>query len=257
MTDDLLVSRDNGIVTLTFNRPWARNALTFAMYEGLAGLCAQIDADESIRALVLIGAGDEAFASGTDISQFRDFADDYDAMAYEAMIERVLRALEGCRVPVIGALAGACTGGGAMIASCCDLRIGAPNLKFGFPIARTLGNCLSAENLARLVALLGEARVKDLLFSARLAGAEEALATGFITRIVADPPALAVAVHELARDVASNAPLTLLATKRALARQRLQAVPAGDLLLLCYRSHDFREGLAAFAEKRKPVWTGR
>ncbi|MGD0633510.1 MAG: enoyl-CoA hydratase [Beijerinckiaceae bacterium] len=257
MTDDLLVSRGDGIVTLTFNRPWARNALTFAMYEGLAGLCAQIDADESVKALVLTGAGGEAFAAGTDISQFHAFASDKDALAYEAMIERVLRSLEGCRVPIIGALAGACTGGGMMIASCCDLRIGAQNLKFGFPIARTLGNCLSAENLARLLALLGEARVKEFVFTARLAGAEEALATGFAGRIVADAPALAAAAHELARDVASNAPLTLLATKRALARQRPRVAPDDDLLLRCYRSRDFREGITAFVEKRKPVWTGR
>lgn len=260
MTDGLLVSRGDGIVTLTFNRPQARNALTFAMYEGLADLCAQIDANksgENVRALVLIGAGGDAFAAGTDISQFYDFASDYDAMAYEAMIERVLRALENCRVPVIGALAGACTGGGAMIASCCDLRIGTQNLKFGFPIARTLGNCLSAENLLRLVALLGEPRVKDLVFTARLIEAEEAHALGLVSRVVADEPALIAAAQELAHRVTSNAPLTLLATKRALARQRPQAAPDDDLLLLCYRSEDFREGMTAFAEKRKPCWTGR
>jgi enoyl-CoA hydratase len=260
MTDDLLVSCDDGIMTLTFNRPQARNALTFAMYEGLANLCAQIDAGKTgktVKALVLTGAGGEAFAAGTDIAQFHDFTSDYDAMAYEAMIERVLRALEGCRVPVIGALAGACTGGGAMIASCCDLRIGTQNLKFGFPIARTLGNCLSAENLMRLVALLGEARVKDLVFTARLIDAGEARDLGLVSRIVADAPALTVAAQELARTVASNAPLTLLATKRALARQRPQAAPDDDLLLLCYRSEDFREGMTAFVEKRKPSWTGR
>lgn len=155
MTHDLLVDRHDGIVTATFNRPSARNALTFAMYDGLAALCGEIDADPSVKALVVIGAGDDAFAAGTDIAQFQTFATDEDALGYEARIERVLCALELCRVPTLAAIAGACTGGGAAIAGCCDLRIGAENMRFGFPIARTLGNCLSVENLARLVALLG------------------------------------------------------------------------------------------------------
>src|SRR5215204_4329653 len=167
-TEDLIYSVEDGIARLTFNRPQARNALTFAMYEQMAAICETVNNDRSIKAMILTGAGDKAFASGTDISQFRAFKTAQDALDYEARIDRVLGALEACRVPTIAAIAGACTGGGAAIAACCDLRIGTSTAKFGFPIARTLGNCLSLSNVARLSALIGLARVKDILFTARL-----------------------------------------------------------------------------------------
>ena len=255
--NDLIVTRDAGVVTLTFNRPQARNALTFAMYEGLATLCAEIDAEDETKVLIITGAGDQAFAAGTDISQFHAFETDADSLGYEARIERVLVALERCRVPTIAAMAGACTGGGAAIAGCCDLRLGTASLKFGFPIARTLGNCLSAENLGRLVALLGEARVKDMIFLARLVEAEEAKAIGLVSRIVPSAIALAKAATEMAWTLAAMAPLTLRSTKQSLLRQRRPIPPADDLLLLCYRSRDFREGMTAFGEKRPPRWEGR
>jgi len=165
---DLLYEVRDGIAHVTFNRPQARNALTFAMYERLAEVCAIANEDRSIRAMLLTGAGDKAFAAGTDISQFRAFDKPQDALDYEARIDRVLGALERCRVPTIAAIQGACTGGGAGIAVCCDLRIAAGNARFGFPVARTLGNCLSTGNYARLAALLGPARVKDMIFRARL-----------------------------------------------------------------------------------------
>ena len=255
MTDDVLVTRRDGIVTATFNRPRARNALTFAMYEALAALCVEIDADPEVKALIVTGAGDEAFAAGTDIAQFEGFASDADALAYEARIERVLCALERCRVPTLAAIAGACTGGGAAIAGCCDIRIAASTLKFGFPIARTLGNCLSVENLARLVALMGEARVKDMIYTARLYPAEEARAAGLISDIVA-PAELGARADALARTITAHAALTILSTKRSLAHLRTAVGPADELVLMCYRSRDFREGVAAFREKRRPVWSG-
>ena len=177
MTDLLHEVRD-GIAYLTFNRPQARNALTFAMYDRLAEICEEANRDRSIRAMVLTGAGDKAFASGTDISQFRAFDKEQDALDYEARIDRVLGALEACRVPTIAAIQGACTGGGAGIAVCCDLRIAVRGARFGFPVARTLGNCLSMNNYSRLVALLGPARVKDMIFKARLIESDEALAIG-------------------------------------------------------------------------------
>src|SRR5262252_7443435 len=151
--EDLLYSVEGGIARITFNRPQARNALTFAMYEQMASICETINGDRSIKALVLSGAGDKAFASGTDISQFRAFKTPQDALGYEARIDRVLGTLEQTRVPTIAAIAGACTGGGAGIAACCDIRIGATTARFGFPIARTLGNCLAMSNLSRLAAL--------------------------------------------------------------------------------------------------------
>ncbi len=247
------------IAYVTFNRPQARNALTFAMYDRLVEICATADEDRSIRAMVLTGAGDKAFAAGTDISQFRAFDKPEDALEYEARIDRVLGALERCRVPTIAAIQGACTGGGAGIATCCDLRIAARSARFGFPVARTLGNCLSMQSYARLAALLGAARVKDLVFRARLIEAEEALAIGLIGELVEDGAALMKRAQDLAREVAGRAPLTLQATKEALRRLR-PAIPHGegdDLVLMCYMSEDFREGMDAFLGKRKPVWKGR
>lgn len=253
---DFIVRRAGAIVFATFNRPQARNALTFAMYDALADLCAEVDSDADIGALILIGAGEEAFAAGTDIGQFESFASDADALAYEARIEGVLRRLEACRVPTVAALAGACTGGGAAIAGCCDVRIAATNLRFGFPIARTLGNCLSAENLARLVALLGEARVKEMIFLARLYDAHEALAAGLVSAVVS-PADLRQEAERLASRLLEHAPLTLSSTKAALRRLRPTVTPSDDLVLACYRSRDFKEGVAAFRDKRSPKWEGR
>jgi len=256
--DDLLFDLRDGIGRVTFNRPQARNAFTFAMYERLAEICGQADNDRSIKVLVFQGAGDKAFASGTDINQFRAFTTPQNALDYESRIDRVLGRLEQCRVPTIAAINGACTGGGAGIAACCDLRIGTKSVRMGFPIARTLGNCLSMSNISRLTALVGPARVKDLIFTARLLGAEEAAAIGLLSEVVEDLPALQKRADELAANVAGNAPLTLNATKQAVARlvRRLSREEGEDLILMCYMSRDFREGLDAFLNKRAPKWAG-
>jgi enoyl-CoA hydratase/carnithine racemase len=256
--DDILFEMKGGIGWVTFNRPQARNAFTFAMYERLAQICEQANTDRAIKALVFQGAGDKAFASGTDINQFRAFKSPEDAIEYEARIDRVLTTLEQCRVPTIAAIAGACTGGGAGIAACCDMRIGTKTTKIGFPIARTLGNCLSMSNISRLTALVGPARVKDLIFTARLIGAEEAASVGLLNEVVEDLAALQARADELSKQIAGNAPLTLSATKQALARlqKRLSRDEGEDLILSCYMSRDFREGLDAFLNKRPPQWTG-
>jgi len=254
MTEELLYELRGAIGHVTLNRPLARNALTFAMYERLAEIAAN---PNGARALIITGAGDKAFAAGTDIAQFRAFATADDAIAYEARLDRVLGALERCPVPTIAAIAGACTGGGAGIAAACDLRIAASNARFGFPIARTLGNCLSMANIARLSALIGPGRVAEMIFTARLLSAAEAQATGLVSEVLADATALAVRAHELALLVASHAPLTLRATKEALRRLRDNLPPDEDLIRLCYTSADFREGMEAFLGKRPPVWQGR
>ncbi len=254
MTDELLYEVRDGIGHVVLNRPQARNALTFAMYERLAEIAG--DPGEA-RALVLTGAGEKAFAAGTDIGQFRAFQGAEDAIAYEDKLERVIGILERCRVPTIAAVAGACTGGGAGIAAACDLRIAAANARFGFPIARTLGNCLSIANIARLAALIGPARVTEMIFTARLLDAEEARAAGLVSEVLPDPVALAERAEALARQVAGNAPLTLRATKEALRRLRDSLPPDEDLIRLCYTSADFREGMDAFLTKRTPVWQGR
>lgn len=257
-SDDLLFELRDGIGKITFNRPQARNAFTFAMYERVAQICRQASDDRAVKVLVLQGAGDKAFASGTDINQFRAFATPQDALEYESRIDRVQTALEQCRVPTIAAINGACTGGGAGIAACCDLRIGTKSTRIGFPIARTLGNCLSMASLSRLTALIGPARVKDLIFTARLVGAEEAASVGLLNEVVDDIAALKKRADELAATVAGNAPLTLSATKQALARlmRRLTREEGEDLILMCYMSRDFREGMDAFLNKRPPTWTG-
>jgi enoyl-CoA hydratase/carnithine racemase len=258
VTDDLLHHIEGGIVTITFNRPNQRNALTFAMYERLAAICQSANEDPNVRAILLTGTGEKAFASGTDISQFRAFKTPQDAIDYEERIDRVIGALETCRVPTIAAIAGACTGGGAGIAAACDLRIATADARFGFPVARTLGNCLSMSNYTRLVSLIGPARTKDLIYTARLVGAAEAHSIGLLTEVVADFAALMPRAQELVRTVAANAPLTLRATKMALQRLRpeIGRDDGQDLILMCYGSADFREGMDAFLTKRQPVWTG-
>ncbi len=257
--DELLYEVRDGIGRVTFNRPAARNALTFAMYERLAEICAEAADRNDLRVLVLTGAGEKAFAAGTDIGQFREFRSAEDAIEYEARLDRVLDVVERCSVPTVAAIAGACTGGGAGIAAACDLRIAAANARFGFPIARTLGNCLSMANYARLAALIGSTRVTDIIFTARLVEAEEARAIGLVSEVLANATELAERADALARLVAGHAPLTLRATKEALRRLRTRG-PAGaddhDLIVSCYMSADFREGMEAFLAKRPPIWSG-
>ena len=255
---DLLYEVEGGIGRVTFNRPQARNALTFAMYERLVQICDAANDDRSLKVLILTGQGDKAFAAGTDINQFRAFRTPQDALDYESRIDRILSALEACRVPTIAAIAGACTGGGLAIAGACDFRLAAANAQFGVPIARTLGNCLSMASLSRLAALIGPARVKDLVFTARLVESEEAARIGLLNEVVKDFPALQRRAGELAELIAGNAPLTLRATKEALRRLqiRLSREEGEDLILMCYMSRDFREGMDAFLNKRQPQWAG-
>jgi enoyl-CoA hydratase/carnithine racemase len=258
VSGDILYEINDGIGRITFNRPQARNALTFQMYEQLGEICQQAENDSSVKVLVLTGAGEKAFAAGTDISQFQDFSTAEHALEYESRIERVLTALENCRVPSIAAIAGVCTGGGFSIAGCCDLRIGAANARFGVPIGRTLGNCLSISNYVRLAALLGPARVKDIIFTARLIEAEEAWKIGLLGEVLPNYETLQSRANELARTVAFQAPLTLQVTKEALRRIKEKMSPEDDrdLILKCYMSRDFREGMDAFLNKRPPKWTG-
>ncbi|WP_439496172.1 enoyl-CoA hydratase/isomerase family protein [Bosea sp. (in: a-proteobacteria)] len=259
MDDEILYEVKDGVGTITLNRPQARNALTFAMYDRIAAICGDTEAHGAPKVLVLTGAGEKAFAAGTDISQFRSFTKPEDALGYEGRIEEIITTIESCKLPTIAAISGAVTGGGAAIACACDLRIATQTARFGFPIARTLGNCLSISNIARMANLLGPARVKDIVFTARLLDAEEGHRVGLYNELVADHPALLARVAELAKMIAGHAPLTMRATKEALRRLAVANAQAEDedLVLMCYMSADFREGMEAFLAKRAPNWQGR
>jgi enoyl-CoA hydratase/carnithine racemase len=230
---------------VTFDRPEAHNAMTFEMYEELFACCERADGDDDVRVLVLRGAGSKAFVAGTDIRQFLDFSSGEDGLAYEATIDRIVGRLETVAKPTVALVDGFAMGSGLALSAACDLRICSPAAVFGLPIARTVGNCLSMENYARLAALIGEARVKDIVFTARRVAADEALAIGLATEVVEDAEAR---VEELCELLAGHAPLTLWATKEAL--RRLRPVPDGDdLVREVYGSDDFCARVKAFLER--------
>jgi len=253
---DLLVERDGPVLRVTFNRPKAHNALTFAMYEGVREACETADADRDIRVLVLRGAGGKAFVSGTDIGQFADF-DGAAGIEYEERMSRIMNRLEDTSVPTVAAVDGYCVGGGLALAAACDLRIATTASRFGVPIARTLGNCLSMDTLALLVGHLGRSRALDMLLRARLLDAAEAHAAGFVTQLVDDAAALDAALDETVTTLAGHAPLSMWATKQSLTRLRRAVLPdTDDIVRRVYGSADFAAAVAAFARKERPTWTG-
>ena len=255
---ELLYRQDGPLAWVTFNRPQARNAMTWAMYDALRAACDRVAGDPSIKVLVLQGAGEKAFVAGTDISQFQGFKNETDGIEYEARIERDIAHLEALSKPTIALIRGYAVGAGASLALACDLRLATPSAQFGIPVARTLGNCLSLGTYARLVDAIGPARTKDLIFTARLADAQEGATMG-LWRVVPED-SLEAEGQALAAELATRAPLTLWATKESLLRlrtTRLRDVNNKDIISRVYTSTDFREGVSAFLNKRKPAWTGR
>ncbi|MBV9873241.1 MAG: enoyl-CoA hydratase/isomerase family protein [Verrucomicrobia bacterium] len=255
---DIIIERKEGIAKVKFNRPEVRNALTFEMYEVVYDLCAEANETEELRAIIFAGVDSSAFASGTDIGLLQRIKDGKAGIEYEERIERVVGTVERCRVPTIAAIAGACTGGGAALVTACDLRIGAKNMRFGYPMAKTLGNCLSLRNSARLIFLVGPGRFKELLLTARLMGADEAYATGLISEVV-EPLDVLARAHQLAVEIAQNAPLTIWAAKQAVHRlhEQLQSIDFTDVIEKCYQSDDFRLGIESFINKQAPEWSGK
>ena len=255
MTDDIRVEADGGVLTVTFNRPQQRNAMTWAMYEELERACERADADDAIRIMVLRGAGDKAFVAGTDIRQFAGFRTGEDGIDYGHRIVSVLTRLQNVGVPTIAAIDGYCVGGGLGIAACTDIRIATPAARFGVPIARTLGNCLSGAALTLLTHQLGQPRTTSLLLTARMMDAEEALGCGFVTELTTD---LDTATAALTERLLSHAPLSMWASKEAIRRlRRATRFDDADIVTCVYGSDDFHNAVAAFGDKRRATWTGR
>ena len=248
---------EGAIASVTFDRPAARNAMTWSMYESLMAICEQLRVDESVRVVRFRGAGGEAFVAGTDIAQFQSFQSGEDGVAYERRIDACIALLASLPMPTVAVVEGWAIGGGLAIATACDIRIATPGTRFGVPIARTLGNCLSVTNVARLVAAFGRPRVQRLLLAAELLSTEEAQQAGYLADVV--PPAeVNAAADRWCSKLAALAPVTQAVSKETLERLLVRELPqAEDLIRRCYGSADFREGVTAFVAKRPPAWRGR
>ncbi|RNL82468.1 enoyl-CoA hydratase/isomerase family protein [Halostreptopolyspora alba] len=256
-TDEILLSTDGPVLTVTFNRPSRRNAMTWAMYDGLVEACERADRDDSIRAMVLTGAGDKAFVAGTDIGQFAEFDSGADGVDYEKHVGAVIDRLVRVDKPTVATIHGFCVGAGIALAAACDLRIATRSARFGVPIARTLGNCLAPRVQSLLVHHLGPSRTMDMLLTARLLDADEVAGAGFLSRVVAEGE-LDSAAGELTERLAGHAPLTMWAAKETTRRILAAGVPGDtDIVEHVYGSADFHAGVASFTSGRRPRWRGR
>lgn len=250
------LTREGTVATVLFDRPAARNAMTSEMYARFDAICAELAGDASLRAVVLRGAGGKAFVAGTDIARFLDFETGEEGVAYERKMDSHMAGLAAIPVPTLAVIEGSAVGGGLAMAASCDIRIATPDARFGVPIARTLGNCLSIVNYARLLAGFGEGRAKRMLLLGDLLDAEEALAAGFLTRIV-PREALEEEIAAITTRLVENAPLTMKASKEALRRLGRHELPeADDLIARVYASTDFKIGVRAFLAREKPDWKG-
>jgi len=257
-TPKMIARKENGIGWMVFNQPEKRNAVSYDMWLAIPRIMADFEADPAVRVIVLTGAGDKAFVSGTDIRQFLTFKTKEDALGYESRITRVLSRIHAMTKPTIAMIQGDAVGGGMFMSLACDLRLAAEHARFGAPVARTLGNFAAPFSLGLLAATVGPIRAREIVLTARLVDAAEARAIGLVDQVhpAAELPAK---VKELAGRIAELAPLTLAATKEAVRRMLAANSPGSleDLLLSCYLSEDFHEGARAFLEKRKANWQGR
>lgn len=260
-TEKLLVSADGPVATVTFNNPAKRNALSSDMRAALPGLLAALNADSDVRVVVVTGAGDKAFASGADISEFgAQRTSPEDRAVYDRAQAALNDAWASLDKPVIAMIRGFCMGGGLLTALQADLRIASEDSQFGIPAAR-LGLGYGFTGVTALTNLVGPSWTAEILFSARRFSAAEALRMGLVNRVV-PAEGLREAVLDLAEVIARNAPLTVAAAKYAI---REAGRPAGQrdvarvqaMVEACFRSADYREGQRAFAEKRPPAFTGR
>ncbi len=257
MSDGSVQLRIEGSVAhVLFDRPAARNAMTWTMYEQLGQACERVASQPHVRVACLRGAGGVAFVAGTDIEQFKAFDGGEAGVAYERRIDQGIAQLEALAIPTVAVIEGWAVGGGLAIATACDIRIATAGSHFGVPIARTLGNCLSNANVARLIAAFGRTRVQRMLVGAEMLIADEALACGYLAKVV-EAAAIDSAAAALCEHLAALAPVTQAVSKEAMRRLLLCDLPDGDdLIRRAYGSDDFREGVNAFTEKRRPIWRG-
>lgn len=249
---DLLMN--GNIAQITFNNPAARNAMTWQMYEDLKSICDDLAKKSEVRVVIFRGAGEKAFVSGSDIEQFVGLKKDE---AYEQAVDRIFKSLQELPIPTIAVIEGLAVGSGLLMATACDFRISTPDARFGIPVAKTLGNCLSPGNLAWISAHLGIPMVKKMLLTAELVRAPELLESGFLYQIV-DSAAITEAANILAKKMAVLAPITQKSSKLGIARLLRSNLPdCTDLMRETYNSQDFREGVTAFLEGRPPKWTGK
>ena len=245
---------NGNIASVIFNNPTARNALTWPMYEELKKICDSLAKNADIRVVIFRGAGDKAFVSGSDIQQFVDLKENE---AYEVAVDHIFASLQQLPMPTIALIEGLAVGSGLLMATACDFRISTPEARFGIPVAKTLGNCLSPSNLSWLASHLGVPTVKKMLLTAELIKAPELFEAGYLYQI-AEAIEIEAATNALAQKLAALAPITQKASKLALARLLQSNLPdCTDLMRETYNSKDFREGVNAFLEGRSPKWIGQ
>ena len=252
---DIVCEIDDGIATVTLNRPELRNSVTYAMWREVGDVFTRLNDDRAIRAVILTGAGDD-FSAGADIAEFGSTRDDKaQSVAYEVAVDYGCARIAHIGKPVIAVTKGYCLGGGAHLAMSCDFRFAHPNAIFGIPAAR-LSIVYGVQATRKLAALVGLTRAKHILYSAERFDAEKALSIGFVDRVDEDPIAAALSY---ARTLAAGAPLTISGAKYILngdALDTFDADEAARLIDFASDSHDYREGRAAFAQKRPPEFTG-
>ncbi len=259
MSEPILTARDGAIATVTLNKPEKLNALSQAMWARLGEAMRTLDADDSVRCIVLRGAGDKAFAAGADISEFHaERADSAQAKRYSDTGIGWMHAVAKCRHPTVALIQGACVGGGLLIASQCDLRICNDSARFGVPV-KNLGLTESYDELLAMMRVIGPAASLEILLEGRIWSAREAYEKGLVNRVVADAQVVDEA-YSVARRIAEGAPLVARWHKKFIHRlQEPQPLTAAerDEGYACFDTADFREGVAAFLAKRKPQFTGR